>query len=133
MIVAERRGDRFMAAVIVVLGVSQLAVGLWQAIHPESFFESVGGFGVRNDHYIRDVATWYLALGAGLLVASQRVSWRVPVLSLAVIQYVLHLVNHVADVGESDPSWAGPVDAVGLAVASVALAGVLFVARKEAR
>ena len=120
-------------AAIAVFGASQVALGLWQAIHPESFFETVGGFGARNDHFIRDVATWYLALGAALLVAARRAAWRVPVLSLALIQYVLHLVNHVADVAESDPSWAGPVDAVGLAVAAAALAGVLVIARKEAR
>jgi hypothetical protein len=122
---------RLVPAAIALFGISQVAIGLWQAIHPESFFRSVGGFGTRNDHYIRDVATWYLAMGVALLVAARRASWRMPVLSLALVQYALHLVNHVADAGESEPAWAGPVDAVSLAVAVLALAALVLAARSE--
>ena len=72
-----------------------------------------------------DVATWYLALGGALLVAVRRESWRVPVLALALGQYVLHSVNHLVDVGEADPSWLGPADFVSLTLGAVLLAWML--------
>ena len=62
----------------------------------------------RNDHYMADLATFYLALGAVALVAVRRASWRVPVLALALIQYALHSLNHLIDIGESDPVLARP-------------------------
>ena len=45
-----------------------------------------------------DVATWYLALSAAALIAVRSLSWRVPVLVLALIQYALHSLNHLIDV-----------------------------------
>ena len=125
--------SRLLPAVVMAGGALLLGLGLWQVIHPASFFESIGGFGPRNDHYIRDVATWDLALGAAFLVAAGRPSWRLPVLWFAVLQSVLHLVNHIVDVGEADPTWAGPVDVVLLAITSIALTAVMVAARKEAR
>ena len=59
-----------------------------------------------------DLATFYLALGAVALVAVRRASWRVPVLALALVQYALHSLNHLIDIGESDPSWLGPANFV---------------------
>ena len=50
---------------------------------PGFFFDEIGPYGARNDHYMGDLATWYLALGAVALVAVRRARWRVPVLALA--------------------------------------------------
>jgi hypothetical protein len=54
-------------------------------------------------------------------VALRRESWRVPVLSLAFIQYALHSVNHLIDVGEADPSWLGPANLVSLVLTTLLL------------
>jgi hypothetical protein len=40
------------------------------------------------------VATVYLALGVAGWIAVSRASWRVPVLGILTIQYVLHPINH---------------------------------------
>jgi hypothetical protein len=45
-------------------------------------FHEIGPYGERNDHYMGDLATFYLALGAVSLVAAGRASWRLPVLSM---------------------------------------------------
>lgn len=129
----EEARSGILPALLLAGGALLLGLGLWQVVHPASFFESIGGFGPRNDHYVRDVATWDLALGAAFLVAAGRPSWRLPVLWFAVLQSILHLVNHVVDIGAADPSWAGPVDVVLLAVTSVALASVMAAARKAER
>ena len=114
-----------MRALLIVFAGSQLVLGALLWLTPGFFFEQIGPYGVRNDHYMADLATWYLALGAAALIAVGRSSWRVPVLALALMQYTLHVLNHLLDVGEADPSWLGPVNAVSLALAAVLLAWML--------
>ena len=114
-----------MRFLLIAFAVAQLVTGLLLWITPGFFYEEIGPFGARNDHYMGDVATWYLALGGALLVAVRRESWRVPVLVLALTQYVLHSINHLVDISEADPSWLGPADFVSLTLGDVLLAWML--------
>ena len=123
------RHDPVMRALLIAFGAVQLVLGFLLWVTPGFFYDEIGPFGPRNDHYMGDVATWYLALGAATLIAVQRASWRVPVLALALIQYALHSLNHLKDIGESDPGWIGPADFVSLTLTSVLLAWML---RREA-
>jgi hypothetical protein len=91
---------------------------------------SVGAF---NPHYIRDVASFYGAIGIGLTIAVNRVSWRVPVLALTTIQYALHSVNHLIDIGSAHPAWNGYFDFFSLAAATMLLAWLWRAAAQEAR
>lgn len=119
-------------AVLVVLAASQLGIAGWMIVSPGSFFDAVAGFGPQNDHYIRDVAVLYLAIGVGLAVAATRPSWRFPVLAIAATWYLAHAVNHLVDIGESDPDWVGPVDFVAiLATGLVLLALAVLAARSD--
>jgi hypothetical protein len=77
-----------------------------------------------------DLAAFYLALGAVALVAVRRERWRVPVLTLALIQYALHSLNHLIDIGDSDPSWLGPANFVSL-VLTTALLGWMLTHERE--
>jgi hypothetical protein len=117
----------------VFLGATQLALGAFQAIAPGAFFDALGDFGSRNDHYLRDVSTLYLALGITLLVAAGRPAWRVPVLAFATIQYALHALNHLIDVSEADPGWVGPFDFVSLTMLAALLAYVMRDAARSPR
>jgi hypothetical protein len=108
-------------AVLVAFGVSQLVLAGWMVVSPESFFDSIGGFGGRNDHYIRDNAAFPFTIGIGILAAVGRPSWRVPVLIVSGVWYLAHSVNHLVDIGESDPDWAGPVDFVVILVTGLTL------------
>jgi hypothetical protein len=112
------------------LAAYHLGLGLLMVVAPKVFFEQIGPFGVRNDHYIRDVATFYLAFGAGLALAVRRPSWRVPMVAVVALQYVFHVVNHLVDVSKADPGWLGPADAIALALGAVLL---LWVWRAEER
>jgi hypothetical protein len=103
-------------------GLVHVGLGIWLFVSPHTFFTTLGAFGAYNRHYERDVATFYLALGASGLIAASRAAWRIPLLAVLTIQYVLHSINHVIDVDRSNNSWAGPVD-----VASLALAAIQFV------
>jgi hypothetical protein len=125
------RGSRALAPLLVVFGVTQLALGLFQAIAPGTFFDVVGPFGTRNEHYVRDLSTFYIALGLAGLVAVRRPVWRVPVLALATIEFVLHALNHLADIGEADPKWNGPVTFAAVAASAALLGWMLWVAARD--
>ena len=135
---AERRSTRALrsAAVVpalILLGGGHLVLGGLMAAAPETFFDSFADYGVRNDHYIRDLSTFYLALGAVQLVAAGRSAWRVPVLSFTAAEYVLHVVNHTVDVGEADPAWVGPANLISLAAVMVVVVVLLRASRRADR
>jgi hypothetical protein len=114
-----------MRPLLIAFGIGQLVLGLLLWLTPGFFYDEIGPFGARNDHYMADVATFYLALGTATLVSVRRVSWRVPVLALALVQYTLHSLNHLIDIGESDPGWIGPADFVSLTLGALLLAWML--------
>ena len=54
-------------------------------------------------------------------------------LALAFVQYTLHSVNHLIDIGNADPEWLGPANFVSLVLTSVLLAMMLKAEREPAR
>jgi hypothetical protein len=110
-----------------LLGVLQLLTGLSLVIAPGSFYDAIAAFGARNDHFLRDYGSYYLASGIALLMATKRPSWRVPVLFVVMLQYGLHALNHLLDIGDSDPGWVGPFDFITLAGLTAVLAYMLHV------
>jgi hypothetical protein len=110
----------------------QLLTGALLWLAPGFFHEEIGPFGPRNDHYMGDLATWYLTLGALALVAARRTEWRAPVLVLALLQNALHAFNHLLDAGEADPAWLGPATLVSLVLLSGLVALMLNQTGKRA-
>jgi uncharacterized membrane protein len=124
---------RFMRTLLIVFAVVQLLTGLLLWLTPGFFYEEIGPYGPRNDHYMADLATFYIALGAVALVAVRRERWRVPVLAFALIQYALHSLNHLIDIGESDPSWIGPANFASLVLGALLLGWMLRQEREVPR
>jgi hypothetical protein len=122
-----------MKALLAVFAAAQLVLGALLWLTPGFFFDEIGPYGVRNDHYMGDLATWYLALGAVGLVAVRRAAWRLPVLTLAFIQYALHSVNHLIDVGDAHPEWLGPANLASLVITCVLLGWMVNAERAVAR
>ena len=122
-----------MKPLLIVFAVGQLVLGALLWLTPGFFFDEIGPYGVRNDHYMGDLATWYLALGAVALVAVRHAAWRLPVLVLAFVQYALHSVNHLIDVGEAHPEWLGPANLVSLVLTCVLLGLMVRSEREVAR
>ena len=112
---AEKRGPARRAGGLTRPSCSPLAL----AIHDRrshTFYTAIGPFGAFNAHYIRDTASFEAALGVGRL-AMRRPSWRVPVLALATVQFVLHSANHLIDIANAHPQWTGYFDFFSLAAA----------------
>jgi hypothetical protein len=97
---------------------------------PHTFFTNVGPFGVQNDHYLRDTATFNLAFGVSLTIAYWRVAWRTPILCCVALQFGLHAINHLADIHAAHPHWLGPADFISLALSTAVLA---WLARESTR
>src|SRR3954469_195782 len=106
------------AGVLTLAGV-QLVQGLLLLLTPGSFYDAVANFGPENHHDLRDMAAFYLASGIVLVVAAGRPSWRAPALALVGLQFALHALNHLVDVGDADPGWVGPFDLLSLAAGTL--------------
>lgn len=117
--------DPLARACLTALAALQAALGGAMVLAPGWFTENVAAFGARNDHLLRDMASWELALAAVAALAISRPAWRGPVVALALVHFALHAVNHLVDVADADPAWLGPFDLVSLALAAGALAWLL--------
>jgi hypothetical protein len=118
-----------MSLLLLLFGIGFTSMGLWAAADPRSFTDVVADFGAYNPHLIHDYAAASLAFGIGLLAAARLVTWRVPVLALAVLWNGFHAVSHIADVEQAASRAVGIVDAVLLVV----LTGLLAVAWRSAK
>lgn len=114
--------DPLMRGALIAFALLYLGLGLWMVIAPGSFFDQVGPFGARNDHYIRDTATWELTLALALVMALTRPRWRVVVFAFVFVQSTLHAINHLVDIGTAHRESAGVFDFVVLVVVA-AVAG----------
>lgn len=110
-----------MRALLIVFAVGQLVIGALLWLAPDFFFDEIGPYPPQNEHYMADVATYYLALGGIALAAVWRPGWRVPVLCLALVQYALHSLNHLIDIDNAETSWLGPANFVSLLLTTVLL------------
>jgi hypothetical protein len=111
-----------LAVGIAAFAVIELLLAVFTAVSPHAFYTAIGPFGAFNAHYLRDVASFEGAMGIALLVAVLRPSWRVPVLALTTVQFALHSLNHLIDIGKAHPRWTGYFDFLSLAAATVLLA-----------
>ena len=122
-----------LTTAMVVLAAFHLALAIFMAFAPHAFYKAIGPFGASNDHYVRDVATFYGALGAGFAIAVRRASWRVPLLAITTIQLALHSANHLLDIGDAHPAWTGYFDFFSLAATTLLVAWLLALALEQAR
>ena len=120
-----RTRARYVEVILIVFGVYSVLLGLFMFIAPGTFFDSLGSFGARNDHYIFDNATFEVPQGLLLLAAVRRVSWRVPALAFATLHWALHSLSHIIDPHHGAGDLIGWLEAGGLVVTTVILAVAL--------
>jgi hypothetical protein len=123
--------DRALRPLLLAFAALQLALGILLWATPGFFYDHVGRFGARSDHFMGDLATFYLALAAATLVAARRPAWRVPVLAVLVLQGALHSINHLIDIGNADPGWLGPFNFASILAGTALLGWMLSVASRE--
>ena len=117
-----RTRTRYVEVILIVFGLYSVFLGLFMVVAPGTFFDTVGSFGARNDHYIFDNATFEIPQGLLLLAATRRVSWRVPALAFATLHWALHSISHVVDPHHGAGDAIGWLEAGGLVATTVILA-----------
>jgi hypothetical protein len=118
----SRTRSRFAEVTLIVFGVYSVILGLFMVVAPGTFFDTLGAFGTRNDHYIFDNASFELPLGMLLLAAVRWPSWRVPALAFATLHWGFHAVSHIIDPHHAAGDWIGMLEAAGLVVTTAILA-----------
>src|SRR4051812_49632491 len=91
------RGAEMVKVTLIVFGLYAVGLGLFMLFFPGAFFDTLGAFGGRNDHYIFDNATFEVPQGLLLLAAVRWTSWRVPALAFATVHWALHALSHLID------------------------------------
>ena len=128
----EHAGTDLVTVVLVVVGLAQLLPGLLAFFAPGAFYDALAGYPPRNDHFLRDLGSWQIALGAIALYGARRQAWRAPLLGLLALQYLLHAISHLINVNDTDPAWQGPFALALQVLGFLALAG-LFLRERTAR
>lgn len=107
---------------LIVFGLYAVGLGLFMLFFPGAFFDTIGTFGTRNDHYIFDNASFELPLGLMMLAAVRWPSWRVTALAFASVHWGLHALSHIIDPHHAAGESIGWLEAAGLVVTTVFLA-----------
>src|SRR4029450_9495550 len=113
---------RYVEVTLIVFGVYSVLVGLFMLVAPGTFFDTLGNFGARNDHYIFDNASFELPLGLMMLAAARWRSWRIPALAFATLHWGLHALSHIIDPHHAAGESIGWLEAAGLVVTTLLLA-----------
>ncbi|MEV3905358.1 hypothetical protein AB0K11_23805 [Mycobacterium sp. NPDC050551] len=117
-----RAPSRYAEVVLIVFGLYSVLIGVFMLVAPGVFFDTLGNFGVRNDHYIFDNASFELPLGLLMLAAARWPSWRVPALAFATLHWALHAVSHLVDPHHGAGDVVGWIEAAGLVATTAILA-----------
>ncbi len=120
---------RFAQAVVLLNGVSYVAIGVLLLLAPEWFFANVGNFPPFNRHYAGDLGSFLLALGAGLLYAARQPAAHVGLLGVAAAGGTLHALNHAVDALRGLGGWDQTLTLTILAALTVAALWQVVAAR----
>ncbi|RZT28495.1 hypothetical protein EV649_2272 [Kribbella sp. VKM Ac-2569] len=125
---------RLAPVAIAAFGGLFAGLGIWAAVGSGSFTRALADFGPQNDHLVHDFGAASIAIGAGLLLAVRRTSWRTPVLVVATAWNGLHAVSHLVDLSEarSRSLAVGVGEAVLLVVGTGVLGFLTFASREDA-
>ena len=119
-------------AVLLVVGVSQLAVGVLAFFAPGAFYDLVAAYPPENHHFLKDIGSWNVALGAIAIYGAGRPDWQVPLLGFLALQYGLHTISHIVDLNDAEEDWQGWFALVTQGFGTIVLAA-LFLRERAAR
>lgn len=125
--------SRYVEVILLVFGFYSVGLGLFMIVAPGVFFDTLGAFGIRNDHYILDNASFELPLGLLLLAALRWPSWRLPALGFGTAHWALHAVSHLVDTAHRAGATVGWLEFAGLVISTGWLAAALWVCVRATR
>src|SRR3712207_6319977 len=118
-------------AVLLVSGITQLVVGVWTFASPESFYDVIATYPPENDHFLKDIGAWNLALGGAAVYAARTPSWQRGMLAVLAVLYAMHAISHAIDVDQADPQSMAIFTLITQVLAALLFAG-LFARERRA-
>ena len=115
-----RRADTFVKVVTGLGAASYLGAGAWAFLAPRSFYDTLATFPPYNEHFLHDIGSFQIGLGAALLAALLTRDGIVVALAGSAAGGFVHFVSHVID-RDLGGSSTDPIS-LGMLVAAVALA-----------
>ncbi len=112
-------------AVLLVAGITQLVSGAWLFVSPGSFYDVIATYPPENDHFLKDIGSWNVALGLAAVIAARTPPWQTGMLGVLAVQYALHAVSHAIDVDQAEPESSG-VAVLIIQIAAALLFTALF-------
>jgi len=94
---AETRSGRFARIVALLGAVTLVAFGAWAFFSPESFYEKTATFEPYNRHFIHDIGSFQIGLGAVLLLGAYLRDGLFVALAGVSVGSAVHVVSHVLD------------------------------------
>lgn len=84
-----------------LLAAANLLNGLFMLSDPALWYSDlpagVPDFGPYNEHFVRDIGAVFLTLAAALAWAARREQYRLPLVAMTALFYLLHAGGHVYD------------------------------------
>ena len=111
-----------LRTILLIAAAYHLLLGAFMFFAPASFYDTLGKFPPKNTHYVKDVSTFYIALGVAFYGSVRLRGWRTPILAFAALEYALHAINHLIDVGKAATDFTGWFDFFSLALIALVLA-----------
>jgi hypothetical protein len=122
---------RYVDVILIVFGIYSVVLGMFMVVAPGVFFDTLGAFGTRNDHYIFDNASFEFPLGLLLLAALRWPSWRVPALAFATAHWAMHALSHLVDTNHRAGAGVGWLEFAGLVISTGWLAAALWLSLRD--
>ncbi len=122
---------RFAQAIVLLNGLTYLAVGAALLVTPEWFFANIGNFPPFNRHYAGDLGSFQLALGAVLLYAVRDPAAHASVLGVAALGGTMHALNHAVDAARGLGGWDQTLALAVLAALTLAALWQAIAARRD--
>jgi len=122
---------RFAQVVVLLNGLTYLAVGVALLVAPEWFFANIGNFPPFNRHYAGDLGSFQLALGAVLLYAVRQPAAHASVLGVAALGGIVHALNHAVDATRGLGGWDQTLALAILAALTLAALWQVIAARAK--
>ena len=122
---------RFAQAIVLLNGLTYLAVGAALLLAPEWFFANIGNFPPFNRHYAGDLGSFQLALGAVLLCTVPNPAKHASVLAVAALGGIMHALNHAVDAARGLGGWDQTLALAVLAGLTLAALWQAIAARRD--
>jgi hypothetical protein len=88
---------RFAQLIVGVAGALNLLIGIAMLVAPVWFYDTIGTFPPYNRHFLGDLGSFLLPLGAGLLVAARDPARHALLIGVVALGSLLHSLNHTYD------------------------------------